>query len=916
MSEAQVCRRCARELAAETARGLCPDCLVNGSTHPGTSNGRADATGFELTPVGGGEGFEACPSDSETTIEYMPDPPGVPEGPGSRIGPYKLLQKIGEGGMGAVYLAVQETPVQRRVAIKIIKPGLDTEQFTARFDAERQTLALMDHPNIAKVLDAGATDTGLPYFVMELVRGISITAYCDQARLGVRQRLELLIPVCHAIQHAHQKGIIHRDIKPSNVLVTFADDKPVAKVIDFGVAKTIDQKLTEATLFTHFGAVIGTLEYMSPEQAETRGLDIDTRSDIYSLGILLYELLTGSTPVACRRFRHLAFGDLIRRVREEEPPKPSVRLSSAEDPATIAANRSIEPGRLTLLVRGELDWIVMKALEKDRTRRYETANGLARDIQRYLAGDPVEAGPPSVTYRLRKLARKYQALLLSAAAFLGLLMVAAVVSTSLALRALRAEAEARQRLIEVQHAVAGMNRALEDTRSAQATTTLALKQSEADRSRAEAESHQTESVNKFLIDIFRSPELSAQGQEVKVADLLDRAFQNLDTRFVGGANVRGDLYNALGETYYGLRLYARAVAAHERARDVRLGLLGTNHPATLASMNKLALAYANDGRTAEAIKLHEETLKLRRRALGPEHADTLGSMINLANAYRSAGRLKEAIALHEEALKQVRARLGNDHSSTLAGMSNLALDYQAAGRYSEAVSLLKETLELRESKLGHDHLETVATMMSLGQAYRSADRLTEAIPVFEEALEIRRAKLGPDHSDTFKSLINLAQTLENSSRLGEAEALWNEMLTHQRRKLPPGDIALAETLSWLGTNLRRQDRSADAEPIFRECLAIREKQAPDDWATFNTQSQLGGTLISLQKYAEAEPLLISGYNGLVAREARITVKSRDRMIAAAGQRIVQLYNASGQPEKARQWRKLLASSASGAKSTH
>ena len=286
------------------------------------------------------------PVNGETTIEFPGDPP-IADGSGSRIGPYVLLQKIGEGGMGAVYLAEQETPVRRRVAIKIIKPGLDSEQFIARFEAERQTLALMDHPNIAKVLEAGATDTGSPYFVMELVRGVSITAYCDQARLTLRERLELFVPVCQAIQHAHQKGIIHRDIKPSNVLVTVTDGKPSAKVIDFGVARTIDQRLSEETLVVQFGAVIGTLEYMSPEQAETRGLDIDTRSDIYSLGILLYELLTGSTPIQCRKLPDVAFTEILRRIREEEPPKPSIRLSATEELATIAANRKIEPARLS-----------------------------------------------------------------------------------------------------------------------------------------------------------------------------------------------------------------------------------------------------------------------------------------------------------------------------------------------------------------------------------------------------------------------------------------------------------------------------------------------------------------------------------------------------------------------------------------
>ena len=308
---------------------------------------------------------------------------------GKVIGPYKLLEQIGEGGMGVVYMAEQQVPVRRHVALKIIKPGMDTRQVIARFEAERQALALMDHPNIAKVLDAGTTDSGRPYFVMELVKGVPITQYCDERRLTPRQRLELFITVCQAVQHAHQKGIIHRDLKPTNVLVAEYDDRPVTKIIDFGVAKAVGQQLTERTMFTQFGQVVGTIEYMSPEQAKFNQLDIDTRTDIYSLGVLLYELLTGETPFDRQRLHSAAFDEMLRIIREEEPPKPSTRLSSSESLPSIAAQRQLDPKKLTTLVSGDLDWIVMKSLEKDRTRRYETANDLARDIERYLHGQPV-----------------------------------------------------------------------------------------------------------------------------------------------------------------------------------------------------------------------------------------------------------------------------------------------------------------------------------------------------------------------------------------------------------------------------------------------------------------------------------------------------------------------------------------------
>ena len=352
-----------------------------------------------LDPVG-----EGRPAAAGLVAEALSAQP-IEEGPGTRIGPYKILQSIGEGGMGVVFMAEQQTPVRRKVALKVIKPGMDSALVIARFEAERQALAMMDHNHIARVYDAGTTESGLPYFVMELVHGIPITEYCDRNRLTPKERLELFMPVCQAIQHAHQKGIIHRDIKPSNVLVTLHDNKPVPKVIDFGVAKATAQRLTERTLFTQFGVIVGTPEYMSPEQSQMSGLDIDTRSDIYSLGVLLYELLTGSTPLEKQRLREVAFTEVLRRIREEEPPKPSTRLGTTQESSAIAAQRGTEPAKLAKLVRGDLDWIVMKAIEKDRTRRYESAGGLARDIQRHLDGDPVEAGPPSPFYRMSTFAQ-------------------------------------------------------------------------------------------------------------------------------------------------------------------------------------------------------------------------------------------------------------------------------------------------------------------------------------------------------------------------------------------------------------------------------------------------------------------------------------------------------------------------------
>ena len=422
-------------------------------------------------PPADSPGVEAAPRDA---------PQPAAEGPGSRIGPYKLLQKIGEGGMGIVYMAERMTPFRQMVALKVIKAGMDSRQVVARFEAERQALALMDHPHIAKVHDAGAIESGRPYFVMELVKGTPITRYCDERKLTTRERLDLFIPVCQAVQHAHQKQIIHRDIKPSNVLVGLYDGKPVPKVIDFGVAKAIGQKLTDETLFTGFGAVVGTIQYMSPEQAQLDNIDIDTRCDVYSLGVLLYELLTGTTPLDRKRLKEAALLEILRLIREEEPPRPSSRLSTTDELPSIAAARSVEPRRLSSMVRGDLDWIVMKALEKPRAHRYQTANALARDVERYLAGDPVEAGPPSAGYRLRKFARKHRAALTTASLFAALLVVGTIVSTWEAIRATRAESAERKEQENTKAALAAEQKALD----AQTKETRRATQAESDTKRA------------------------------------------------------------------------------------------------------------------------------------------------------------------------------------------------------------------------------------------------------------------------------------------------------------------------------------------------------------------------------------------------------------------------------------------------
>jgi serine/threonine protein kinase/tetratricopeptide (TPR) repeat protein len=915
----------------------------------------------EIAPAAAKSDHPAAGATRSMAQEQRP----ILEKPGTRIGPYRLLQEIAQGGMGAVFMAEQEQPIRRRVALKIIKPGMDTEQVIARFEAERQALALMDHPNIARVLDAGTTESGRPFFVMELVKGVPITDYCDQNRLEPRQRLELFVPVCQAIQHAHQKGIIHRDVKPSNILVTLHDGKPVPKVIDFGIAKAIDQRLTERTLFTQFGAVIGTPEYMSPEQAAMGGLDIDTRSDVYSLGVLLYELLTGSTPLQRQSLRDAAFNEILRRIKEEEPPRPSTRIQTTEELPAIAAQRHVEPAGLAKFVRGELDWIVMKALEKDRTRRYETASGLARDLERYLNGEPVEAGPPGATYKLRKFALKHRAGLVTAAAFAGVLLLATVISILAAVRAIRAEKRSEDSLIKAREEQQKARQSEAETRAVLAffqekvlaagrpegqdgglgkdvTIRRAIDAAEPgiaatfkDQPTVEASIRDTLGLTYYYLGenelAIHQLEKGVQLRSVKLGpDHLDTLSGMNDLAVTYGAagrradalpllektlNLRrtklgadhldtltsmGNLANAYNEEG---RL-PEALALRTEELRVRRATQGPDHPDTLLTMNNLAMDYEASGRMADAQPLLEETLKGRRGRLGLEHPYTIGSMDNLANLYHRIGRLNEAIELHTDALKLRRAKLGLDHPDTLLSMNNLAMDYGAAGRNAEALSLLEETLNSRRAKLGPDHPLTLGSLDNLASHYHGIGRLDEAIRLHKLALEMRQAKLGPDHPDTLLSMNNLAEDLRRSGRIPEAIALHERTFAVRASKLGSDHPYTLGSQSNLARAYFDAGSFSKAESVARQCLAIREKVQPENWITFSTRSQLGDTLLAQKRYAEAEPLILQGYEGMKSREAKIPVPQRKRLVEAA-ERVVKLYEAWGKPEKAADWRKKL-----------
>ncbi len=608
------------------------------------------------------------------------------------------MEQIGEGGFGLVFVAEQQEPVKRKVALKVIKPGMDTRLVIARFEAERQALALMDHPNIAKVLDAGATESGRPYFVMELVRGIPITDYCDKNQLAPKERLELFVTVCQAIQHAHQKGIIHRDIKPSNVLVTSHDGKPVAKVIDFGVAKAIHQQLTDRSIYTNFAQMIGTPLYMSPEQAEMSGMDIDTRSDIYSLGVLLYELLTGTTPLDRKRLANAAYDEIRRLICEEEPPKPSTRLSTSESIASVAAQRHTEPVKLSKLMRGDLDWITMKCLEKDRTRRYETAKGVARDIQRYLCDEPVEASPPSATYRLRKLFVRNKGKVVAASLILLVLLAGIAVSTWQAIRATRAE--------QLALTAAEEERKAKQEAEAEKANALAA---------AAAEKVANEQAKKNLA-------FARKGNE-----LLGSVFAGLDPKKI--AESGRPLQDVLRENL------------KKAVKELDGSAIGD--PLEVATMqNTLGLSLLGLGEAKLAIEVFEKAWDTRKAELGPDHLDTLNSMGNLAEGYRNSGNLDKALPLHEETFKLLKAKLGPDHPGTLIKMRNLAILYDEVGQRDKALPLFEETLKLMKVKNGPDHPYTLASMNDLARYYWSLERLNDSVPLFEELLTLQDKKVG------------------------------------------------------------------------------------------------------------------------------------------------------------------------------
>lgn len=729
------------------------------------------------------------------------------------VGPYHLIRRLGEGGMGEVWLAEQRGSVRRRVALKLIKGGVSTREAIARFESERQALAMMDHPTIAKVFDAGTTAEGTPYFVMEYVAGVPINEFCDKHRLSTTERLELFTQVCEGVQHAHQKAIIHRDLKPSNILVSEIDSRPAPKIIDFGVAKALTQRLTEETMFTRAGALVGTPEYMSPEQASSSGEDIDTRTDVYSLGIIFYELLAGGPPIELRK---IALEEFLRRLREEDPLKPSTKISSEDANASreAALNRKTEPATLARQLRGELDSIALKALEKERSRRYASASEFAADIRRYLNYEPVLAVAPSLAYRARKFARRHSVGLTTACAFVLVLLMAAVVSIRQSIRANREAAVSRQ-------------------------------------------------VVDFMIQMFQVADPGeARGNTITAREILDKASQQIDTSLAGDPEVQARMLQVMGDVYRNLGLYSQAEPLLAHALEIRQRALGPNDPDTLASMSSFALLVYREGRMTEAEKLQRELLETERRVLGPKDPRTVASIQQLANIIDEQGHYADAEKLERDVLPLEQRIHGPESRDALMAQSHLAFTLMNEEHYRDSEKLERETLDAAQRVMGNDDPDTLKVMGILAHVLQGEGRYSEQEKLERQVVDAESRVLGPEHPQTLQSTLELATSLERQNRNVEAEKLQRQVVEQESRILSPDSRVLLVSKAGLADTLLAENRYDEAESLLREIVdSDRRVLGPDHPNTLDAMNSLANTLMEAGKYSEAETLYSQVYKG-------------------------------------------------------
>ncbi len=742
---------------------------------------------------------------------------------------YRLLEKLGEGGMGEVWLAEQQEPVRRRVALKVIKAGMDTAQVIARFEAERQALALMDHPAIARVFDAGATPAGRPYFVMEHVAGLPITQHCDRNRFSTRERLELFLQVCEGVQHAHQKAVLHRDLKPSNVLVSSHDGRAAPKIIDFGLAKAMAQPLTARTLYTGLGMLIGTPGYMSPEQADLTGRDIDTRTDVYSLGVMLYELLVGVLPFDKQKLRRAGLEGLGGLLRDEEPPTPSRRLTTLppEVSTEAASGRRTDVPALRRQLAGDLDWIAMKAIEHDRERRYGSPSELAEDIRRHLRDEPVLAGPPGAAYRMGKFVRRHR-LGVAVASVLMLAVGGGLIGTTLGLvRAQRAETEARKQA-ETSERVSGFLADLlgsVDPERMGRTLVADLRErvGEAEKMRG-GDAAQVAAVQAAFDDAFRDVNRVDAARQLVDTEILARAGETIDKEMSDEPLVAARLQATLGSTYHELGLFASAASFHLKALETRRRRLGPEHADTLRSMTELGRAIYSSGRAADAEPILQEALETQRRVLGPENPDTLRTMNDLAYAKSFMGKGQESEQLYRDTLEIRRRVLGREHPDTTHTMRLLADNLVVQDRGAEAESLYSEAIDIQRRVLGPEHTETLRSMGNMARALVLLKRYEDAERLSKEVIDIRRRINGEDSIFTILSLGYLGLGYRAQGRHEEADLALADALDRARRS------EASTVTTWFGglmaESYEAQGRLPEAEKLRREILEIRRRVGP------------------------------------------------------------------------------------------
>lgn len=710
------------------------------------------------------------PSDSDATTISSEAGSELPQPDLGVIGPYRLIAKLGEGGMGAVWLADQSAPVKRRVAIKIVKFARFSEHALRRFDLERQSLAIMSHPAIAKVFDAGSTSEGQPYFVMEYVIGQPITSYCNQKHLGTSERVELMIKVCEGVQHAHQKAILHRDLKPSNILVTEIDGKPVPRIIDFGIAKatqSLDADDASAS-FTQTGGTLGTPGYMSPEQADPSIADVDTRTDVYSLGVVLYELLTASLPFDPKLWKVKPFHEMLRQLHEEDPKPPSTRIST--DSSRAAENSGTDPQYLISQVRGDLDWITLKALERDRERRYHSPADLAADLNRVLRDEPITARPPTFSYRAQKFVRRNR-LPVSFAAVVAVLIVG----------------------------FAGM-------------MTI-------ERNRARREAEVSRRVSDFMSEMFTVSDPSeSRGNTVTAREILDRASAQIDQGLEKDPQVQTQLMYTMAATYRGLALYPEAQTLLEHALAIQKRTLGPDNPETLKTLALLGDVQRGRGKFSEAEQLLRQAMAGQEKVLGPDDPETMTTVNLLTDVLTAEDHDAEAERLLRRTLATQQRTLGPENGATLRTRRSLVQNLNSQGRFAEAEKLGRETLAIEQRVLGPDHPGTLWTMNQLGLILQSEGRLPEAEQLFRETLATATRVLGPNHDNTRAALSNLGATLQMEGRFLEAESIDRQDLEQTRKMEGPGHPDTIESMNNLAITLAKEGKLNDSEELLREAL--------------------------------------------------------------------------------------------------